>query len=109
MWGRRLGYAFAAGRCIRSAALQLDRKACIVRRLISKGERGQRGGRGLDLVLRQFKAVEAAARHEEYLIAAHEAGGTKFAAEFPLFAQDARLGIAAAVAGSGEVRANKRQ
>ena len=61
----------------------------------------------VDLAVGQFEAVEAAARHEKQLVAAHEARGAQFAGEFPMFAQLPSLRVAAAFAGAGEFRADQ--
>ncbi len=58
----------------RLTVLQFDRETRIVRRLISGRERRQRRARAVDLAVRQFEAVEAAAREEEQLVAANVAG-----------------------------------
>src|ERR1700737_457450 len=92
---RQWVYASDDGRCIPLAALQLERQPRVVRRLMSPRKSRERGMRGLDVGIRQFEAVEAAAGHEEQLIAAHIARGAQLAAEFPLFAEHARLGVTA--------------
>src|ERR1700731_799103 len=105
--GRPSACASGDGRCIPLAALQLERESRVVRRLIGPGKSRQHRMGGLDVGLRQFEAVEAAAGHEEQLIAAHIARGAQLAAELPLFAEHARLRVTASLAGSGEVRCNQ--
>src|ERR1700733_7269527 len=102
-------YASGGGRCIRPAAPQLERQAEVVRRLIGPRKSGQRRMCGLEVGIGQFETVEAAARHEEQLVAAHEARGAQFALELPLFAQDARLRVAASLAGSRKAGSDQRK
>src|ERR1700722_7607710 len=104
---RKWAYASGVGRCIPPAALQLERQSRVVRRLIAPRKGRQRRTCGFDVGIGQFEAVEAAARHEKQLVAPYVAGGTQLAGESPLFAQLARLGIAASLAGSGKLRRNQ--
>src|SRR5271168_5039979 len=104
---KRWACASDAGRCTQRTALQLERQPRIVRRLIGRRKRRQRRRRGLDLRVGQLEAVEAAARHEKYLIAAHEARGAQLPREFPVLAQLARLGVTAPLAGPGEFRTDQ--
>src|SRR5260370_23033242 len=104
---RPWAYAFGDGRCIPLAALQLEGQPRVVRWLIGPRKNRQRRMRGLDVGIRQFEAVEAAAGHGEQLIAAHIARCAQLAAELPLFAQYARLRVTAPFAGSGKIRADQ--
>src|SRR5476649_1844713 len=83
---RKWACASGAGRCIPPAALQLEGQPGVVRPLIRPGESRQRRIAVLDVRIGQLEAVEAAARHEKQLIAAHVTGRAQLAVKFPLLA-----------------------
>src|ERR1700723_1658964 len=98
--------ASGAGRCTRP---QPEGQAQVVGRLVGRAE-GRKRRRGVfQLCFGQLEAVEAAARHEEQLIAAHMARGTQLALEVPALAQQARLGVAAALGGARKLRGDERE
>src|ERR1700722_12721535 len=99
-------YASGAGRYIRP---QLECQPDVIRLLVGGAEGRERRGGVLQVRFGQLEAVEAAARHEKQLIAAHEAQGTQFALEIPALAQQACLRVAAPLAGPGELRADQRE
>src|ERR1700733_11356290 len=99
---RRSAGDSGVGRFIPSAAPQLERKSGVVRGLIGPRKGRQRRVGVLQIGIGHFEAVEPAPRHEKYLIAAHVAGGPQLAAEFPVFAQQPRLGVTASFAWSGK-------
>ena len=72
---------------------QLDRQSPIIRRLIGRAERGERGKRVDQIALCQLEAVEAAARQKEQLVVAHVACGTQFAFEAVALTQQAALRV----------------
>src|ERR1700690_3434215 len=98
--------ASGAGRCTRP---QPEGQAQVIGRLVGCAE-GRKRRRGVfQLRFRQLEAIEAAARHEKQLIAAHMARGTQLALEIPALAQQARLGVAAALGGPGKLRGDERK
>src|ERR1700722_4783406 len=105
-WAKKSVCASGAGRYIRP---QLDSQPDVIRRLVGGAEGRERRGGVLQIRFGQLEAVEAAARHEKQLIAAHVAGGTQLALEIPPLAQQACLRVAAPLAGPGKLRADQRE
>src|SRR6202166_4270384 len=105
-WAKKSVCASGAGRYIRP---QLERQPDVIRRLVGGAEGRERRGGVLQIRFGQLEAVEAAARHEEQLIAVHIAGGSQLALEIPTLAQQSCLRVAASLAGPGKLRADQRE
>src|SRR5271155_5367837 len=85
------------------ALLQPDRDTDVVRRLIGGRECKECRARALDLAVRQFEAVEAAACEKEQVVAANGSSRAQLAGEFPALPKQPALGIAAPFAGAGKL------